>query len=36
MKLGDVSGGMQSLDLNGPDGKFYSFILRPLLPDEKA
>ena len=34
MNLGDVSGGMQGLVLEGPDGKTYSFILRPLLPDE--
>jgi hypothetical protein len=33
--LGDVSGGIQGLDLSGPDGKFYGLVLRPLLPDEK-
>ena len=32
--LGDVSGGMQGLVLEGPDGKTYSFILRPMLPEE--
>ena len=34
-ELGDVSGGIQGLDLSGPDGKFYGLVLRPLLPDEK-
>ncbi len=34
LDLGDVSGGMQGAVLKGPDGKTYSFILRPLLPDE--
>jgi hypothetical protein len=34
LDLGDVSGGMQGAALKGPDGKTYSFILRPLLPDE--
>lgn len=34
LDLGDVSGGMQGLVLEGSDGKTYSFILRPLLPDE--
>jgi hypothetical protein len=33
--LGDVSGGAQGMVLAGPDGKQYSFVLRPLLPDEK-
>lgn len=33
--LGDVPGGAQGLFLSGPDGKTYSFILRPLLADEK-
>lgn len=36
MDLGEVSGGLQGLVLKGPDGKFYSFILRPLLPGERA
>ncbi|HET9522549.1 MAG TPA: hypothetical protein VFO73_15985 [Candidatus Limnocylindrales bacterium] len=35
LNLGDVPGGMQGLTLKGPDDKFYSFILRPLLPNEK-
>lgn len=35
MQLGDVSGGLQGLVLKGPNGKLYSFILRPLLPGEK-
>ncbi len=34
LNMGDVSGGMQGAALKGPDGKTYSFILRPLLPDE--
>jgi hypothetical protein len=33
--FGDVPGGIQGLVLKGPDGKLYSFILRPLLPGEK-
>lgn len=36
MELGDVSGGLQGLVLKSPDGTFYSFILRPLLPGEQA
>ncbi len=34
LNLGDVSGGMQGLVIAAPDGKPYSFILRPLLPEE--
>jgi hypothetical protein len=34
LALGDVSGGVQGLVLDGPDGKEYTFVLRPLLPDE--
>jgi len=34
MGLGDVSGGAQGIVLKAPDGKLYSFILRPLLPEE--
>ena len=30
----DPEGGFQSLLISGPDGKTYSFSLRPLLPDE--
>lgn len=33
--LGAVPGGAQGVFLAGPDGKTYSFILRPLLADEK-
>ena len=29
-------GGLQQVSLKGPDGKVYSFALRPLLPDESA
>jgi len=29
-------GGLQGSTLTGPDGKTYSFSLRPLLPDDKA
>jgi hypothetical protein len=36
LDLGDVAGGVQGLVIDGPDGKRYSFILRPLLPDESA
>jgi hypothetical protein len=32
--LGEVSGGEQGAVLKAPDGKAYSFILRPLLPEE--
>ena len=32
----NVQGGFQGMTLVGPDGKFYSFALRPLLPDEAA
>jgi hypothetical protein len=35
LDLGDVPGGIQGLVLKGPDSKLYSFILRPLLPEEK-
>jgi hypothetical protein len=35
LNLGDVPGGVQGPILMGPDGKIYSFILRPLLPSEK-
>ena len=27
-------GGFQNMALEGPDGKTYTFSLRPLLPDE--
>ncbi len=29
-------GGFQGMSLIGPDGKAYSFSLRPLLPGDKA
>ena len=35
LNLADTEGGVQGLIVHGPDGKTYSFILRPLLPDEK-
>jgi hypothetical protein len=31
-----AEGGLQGATLVGPDGKFYSFSLRPLLPDETS
>ena len=34
LKLTDVEGGLQGPVLKGPDGKLYTFILRPLLVDE--
>jgi hypothetical protein len=34
LKLADIDGGFQGATLKGPDGKLYSFILRPLLRDE--
>jgi hypothetical protein len=30
----DYQGGFQGAILTGPDGKTYTFSLRPLLPDE--
>ena len=36
LKVDGAEGGLQGLVLNGPDGKQYSLILRPLLVDEKA
>ena len=33
--LDGIEGGFQGLTLSGPDGKTYSFALRPLLPDEQ-
>jgi hypothetical protein len=35
LKLADIEGGVQGLTVRGPDGKTYSFTLRPLLADEK-
>lgn len=34
LDVGEVPGGMQGLILKAPDGKTYSFVLRPLLPNE--
>jgi hypothetical protein len=34
LKLANIEGGAQNLVLKAPDGKLYSFILRPLLVDE--
>jgi hypothetical protein len=34
LKLSDIEGGAQGITLKAPDGKLYSFILRPLLVDE--
>jgi hypothetical protein len=36
LELGDTTGGVQGLVLKGPDGKLYSLILRPMLPDETS
>jgi hypothetical protein len=33
--LSNIDGGFSGLGLAGPDGKAYSFSLRPLLPDEQ-
>jgi len=36
LKLTEIDGGiLGGVTLKGPDGKLYSFVLRPLLPDEK-
>ncbi len=34
--VADPEGGVHGMYLDGPDGKAYSFVLRPLLPDETA
>ena len=34
LKLSNIEGGVQGLTLKAPNGKLYSFILRPLLVDE--
>ncbi|MBA2382873.1 MAG: hypothetical protein H0V73_12250 [Chloroflexi bacterium] len=34
LKLADIEGGVQGITLKAPNGKLYSFILRPLLIDE--
>ena len=35
LELGDVPGGIQGASLEGPDGKLYTLVVRPLLPHEK-
>lgn len=35
LKLTDIAGGIQGITLKAPNGKLYTFILRPLLVDEK-
>ncbi|MEO5940199.1 MAG: hypothetical protein ABIZ72_04590 [Candidatus Limnocylindrales bacterium] len=35
LKLENIAGGVQGIVLKAPDGKLYSFILRPLLGDER-
>ena len=34
LKLSNIEGGVQGLTLTAPDGKLYSFVLRPMLADE--
>lgn len=34
LALTGIEGGFANLPLTGPDGKLYSFALRPILPDE--
>ena len=34
--VADPEGGVHGIYLEGPDGKTYSFVIRPLLPDETA
>ena len=34
--IADPEGGFQGMTLIAPDGTFYSFSLRPLLPDDRA
>jgi hypothetical protein len=36
LDLGDITGGVQGVVLDAPDGKTYSFVLRPLLPEESV
>jgi hypothetical protein len=35
LQLTGIEGGIQGLALKGPDGKAYTFLLRPLLADER-
>jgi hypothetical protein len=34
LKLDNIQGGIQGITIAGPDGKTYTFVLRPLLPQE--
>lgn len=36
LKVDQLEGGLQGATLIGPDGKFYAFSLRPLLPGETS
>ena len=36
LKVSDYQGGFQNMALEGPDGKTYTFSLRPLLPGESG
>jgi hypothetical protein len=36
LRVDQVEGGLQGATLIGPDGKFYAFSLRPLLPDDAS
>jgi len=36
MDVGDVTGGAQGLYVDGPDGKLYGVVIRPLLAEEAA
>ena len=36
LNLGDAFGGASGMIVEGPDGKSYTVILRPLLPEESA
>jgi hypothetical protein len=35
-RIESPEGGFQGMTLIGPDGKTYSFSLRPLLPDDAS
>jgi hypothetical protein len=35
LKLDGIAGGVQGLTIKGTDGKLFTFVLRPLLADEK-
>ena len=36
IKAEDAAGGLQGINIQGPDGKLYSLAIRPLLPDETS